>query len=129
MELTLPADFDGVLGLDYEGWQPVWDAWLYTGIKEISMKLVRAKNPTMDNATVLATAEQEFLEGAKKFYLTTIQTLKEARPKMRVGFYDTPFRGWHSYSQAEYLLRTINVSYESFNLPLLGPFMTDSCPE
>jgi len=74
--------------------QPVWDEYLYSGIKTVSENLVRQAHPGWDNATVLTEATREFEAAARAYYLTTIATLKAARPRMRVGFYDTPFRGF-----------------------------------
>lgn len=102
IQLTIPSDFDGVLALDYEGWQPVWDMYLYSGVKAVSEALVREAHPTWSNDTILVEATKEFEAAAKNYYLTTIKTLKNARPKMRVGFYETPFGGWHSYNDPEY---------------------------
>eukprot|EP01047_Picozoa_sp_COSAG01_P093733 COSAG01_NODE_24799_length_766_cov_0.929535_1_plen_206_part_10 len=40
-DLTLPADWDGVIGFDWEGFQPVYDHFLFTGYQNKSMDIVR----------------------------------------------------------------------------------------
>lgn len=101
--MTLPKDFSGYIGLDYEGWQPVWDKFLFGGYVNASMEIVLAQHPDWrSNMTrVQLAAQAQFESASKEYYLTTISTIKKMRPGAKVGFYDTVARLWHSYESPE----------------------------
>jgi len=76
-----------------------WDPFLFGGYKNFSMEYVLQQHPEWSsNMThVEEVAAQQFEASGKDFYLTTINTIKKARPNAKVAFYSTPFKGWHSY--------------------------------
>eukprot|EP01047_Picozoa_sp_COSAG01_P045021 COSAG01_NODE_4118_length_5335_cov_3.316272_6_plen_284_part_00 len=73
----------GVLALDYEGWQPVWDDLLGAQYKRMSEQIVRAAHPRWGSAAVTAEAARQFSAAARAFYTTTFSTLRRLRPHIR----------------------------------------------
>jgi hypothetical protein len=102
-DLTLPVDWDGVIGFDWEGWEPVYDQYLFTGYKNASMDMVRATHPSWTNESQIeAEAAIEFNAAARRFYEKTISFMREIRPKAQLGFYGTPskqFGTWWNATQ------------------------------
>lgn len=72
----------GVVALDYEGWQPVWDDYLGPQYKRFSEDLVRAEHPSWSPTAVSAEASRQFESAAREFYTVTFKTLRELRPNI-----------------------------------------------
>ena len=81
---TVPVDFEGAIGFDYEGFEGVWDTYS-PGFcyKNASIRLTQAAHPTWPAARVEAQARVEFESAARSFYLATIRTAKNMRPKAK----------------------------------------------
>lgn len=93
-DLTIPLDWNGIIGFDWEGWTPVYDGFLFTGYQNKSMDMVRAAHPDWTNETQIAEeAAKEFNAAAQTFYKTTLSFLRKIRPKARLGFYGSPSYG------------------------------------
>jgi len=95
-------NYDGIVGIDYEGWHPIWDGFLLGMYKNESMKLVKQKHPDWDSTQIAAQAEIDFNTAGKDYFLTVLKVAKSLRPKAKWGFYGTPWKGWHSYWDQEY---------------------------
>eukprot|EP01050_Picozoa_sp_SAG11_P025650 SAG11_NODE_5863_length_1445_cov_2.994799_2_plen_161_part_00 len=99
--LTLPTDWDGVIGFDWEGWEPVWDHFLFTGYRNKSMEIARAEHPDwLNEIEITAQAATEFNAAAQVFFNATIKKMREIRPKARVGFYGTPSKAYGTWWNA-----------------------------
>lgn len=100
-DLTLPPDWDGVIGFDWEGWQPVYDHFLFTGYQNKSMDIVRAEHPDWTNESKIAEqAAIEFNVAAQAFFNATILKMRQIRPKARLGFYGTPTKAYGTWWNA-----------------------------
>jgi hypothetical protein len=100
-DLTLPVDWDGVIGFDWEGFQPVYDHFLFTGYQNKSMDIVRAEHPGWTNETeIAAQAAAEFNAAAQAFFNVTIAKFRQIRPKARLGFYGTPSKAYGTWWNA-----------------------------
>lgn len=100
-DLTLPPDWDGVIGFDWEGWEPVYDHFLFTGYQNKSMDIVRAEHPDWTNESqIAAQAAMEFNAAAQAFFNATILKMRQIRPKARLGFYGTPSKAYGTWWNA-----------------------------
>ncbi len=80
----------GILALDYEGWQPVWDDLLGPQYKNMSEHLVSDAHPGWSAAQVTEQAEAEFNSAARAFYEVTFTTLRALRPHMQLSHHAFP---------------------------------------
>ena len=80
----------GVLALDYEGWQPVWDELLGAQYKRFSEDLVRTAHPSWAAAAVTAEAARQFESAAEAFYTATFTTLRKLRPHIQLSHHAYP---------------------------------------
>ena len=100
-DLTLPKDWDGVIGFDWEGFQPTYDHFLFTGYRNKSMDIVRAEHPDWNNETqIAAQAAADFDAAAQAFFNATISKMRQIRPKARIGFYGTPSKAYGTWWNA-----------------------------
>ena len=103
VEANLPPEFDGILGFDFEGWEPVWDSYLWPGYKNVSQDLVREAHPDWSEEQITQQAALQFNAAGKEFFRSTLATVRELRPRARFGFYGMPNKLWYG------------------RVPLLGP--------
>ncbi|KAJ6656205.1 hypothetical protein lerEdw1_004036 [Lerista edwardsae] len=91
--------FNGLGVIDWENWRPLWirnwgDKVIY---RNLSIDLVRARNPTWTARQILAAATQEFESAGKKFMDSTLYYIKLIRPYGFWGFYLFPDCYNHNY--------------------------------
>eukprot|EP01012_Entosiphon_sulcatum_P011480 TRINITY_DN16991_c0_g1_i1.p1 TRINITY_DN16991_c0_g1~~TRINITY_DN16991_c0_g1_i1.p1 ORF type:complete len:468 (-),score=56.55 TRINITY_DN16991_c0_g1_i1:31-1434(-) len=101
-QLFPDPNYDGVIGIDWEGWAEVYDGFLFTGYKTVSQALVTAKHPDWNTTQVEQEAAKEFNAAAQEFMTQTLRTCKTLLPKAKWGLYGTPPKLWHSYNDPEY---------------------------
>ncbi|XP_066489755.1 hyaluronidase-like [Tiliqua scincoides] len=91
--------FNGLGVIDWENWRPLWvrnwgDKTVY---RNLSMDLVRGRNPTWDDKKIMATATAEFESAGRNFMDRTLFHLKKIRPYGLWGFYLFPDCYNHDY--------------------------------
>ena len=85
-------DFSGAVALDWEYWQPSWDANIYSCCKgefaiynNLSTELVLKRHPDWSLPRAQAQAKTEYNAAARTFMVRTLQTLQTLRPAAKWG--------------------------------------------
>ncbi|XP_061578683.1 hyaluronidase PH-20-like [Cololabis saira] len=92
IEYYIPTDQPGLAVLDFEEWRPQWNRnWGDKDIyRDISVDMVKFKNPTMSDDMAEDRAKIVFERAAKKYFVKSINIGKRLRPNRRWGYYLYP---------------------------------------
>lgn len=92
-ELIPDKDNSGLAIIDFESWRPVYRQNFGTlqPYKDLSIKLVKQKNPYWSKNNIENEAKRQFSQYGKLFILETLELAKVLRPKAKWGYYGLPF--------------------------------------
>ncbi|XP_068595830.1 hyaluronidase-5-like [Brachionichthys hirsutus] len=101
IEYYIPVKKPGFAVLDFEEWRPQWDRnWGSKDIyRQISISVVRKKNPWLSEKQVKTLAKISFERAAKRYFLRSIGLGKTLRPKRLWGYYLFPDCYNYDYNQ------------------------------
>ncbi|CEF70836.1 Aldolase-type TIM barrel domain and Glycoside hydrolase, superfamily domain and Hyaluronidase family-containing protein [Strongyloides ratti] len=103
-EIIPDKNFSGLGVIDIEEWRPTYDSnWSSKRVyRNESIKIVLARNSTLNSTEAEKLAIKEFNKAAADFFIETIKKCKELRPNAKWGFYGFPTcnenaenRGWN----------------------------------
>jgi hypothetical protein len=122
--------FAGHAVIDFEAWTPIWeenthpDTWHGKRYQTYSLQLVREAHPGIanDTAKVAAMAKKEFEAAAVRFFVATLDLLRERRPKALLGFYGFPQGDFGTCLKNILGPRPSECGYDN---PLIGPLLRD----
>ncbi|CEF70835.1 Aldolase-type TIM barrel domain and Glycoside hydrolase, superfamily domain and Hyaluronidase family-containing protein [Strongyloides ratti] len=84
--------FSGLGVIDIEEWRPTYDSnWSSKRVyRNESIKIVLARNSTLNSTEAEQLAMEEFNKAAANFFIETVKKCKELRPSAKWGFYGFP---------------------------------------
>lgn len=109
--LGVPANFTGMVAIDFEPWSPIWsedvshDGWHSAAYQNLSIALVQQARPHLSLAQAAEVARTQFEAAALAFFVETIKLCRSVRPKARWSYYGFP--------QA--------VNFHGYDDPVAGP--------
>ena len=89
----LPADFSGVISIDYEAWNPFWEGCCGAHVDtylNASILLQRKLTPGLNASETQRRAIESFQSAALDFWVRTVRAVRVLRPNASVGIYNWP---------------------------------------
>lgn len=101
IEYYIPTNRKGLAVLDFEEWRPQWIRnWGSKDIyREVSVEMVKKKNPSLSEDQAEDRAKVVFERAAKKYFIRSIGLGKKLRPNRLWGYYLYPDCYNYDYNQ------------------------------